>query len=183
MDMLEFALNYAAIGWYVFPCHSPIFKVGLSCSCEKWRRERNPDYECSSPGKHPRTKHGLDEATTDTEQIRLWWKQWPNANIGINCGKSGLLVLDLDLYKETYTGHKLDLDEETVTAISGGGGAHLFYRLEPGDTFGNSTKNLPVGIDIRGHGGYVIVAPSLHLSGNRYQWEIGYEPWNQNQSL
>jgi len=87
-------------------------------------------------------------------------------------------VIDLDQYKDIYQGHDLQLDEETVTAISGGGGTHLFYKLEQGDTFGLSSKGLPPGIDIRALGGYVIVAPSLHISGNRYQWEVGYEPWN-----
>lgn len=87
-------------------------------------------------------------------------------------------MIDMDTYKDIYRGHDMDLDEETVTAISGNGGAHLFYRMEPGDSFGNSTKKLPDGIDIRAHGGYVIVAPSLHISGNRYHWELGYEPWN-----
>lgn len=176
--MLDWALRYAALGWHVFPCHKPFNKQGLSCSCETYRRRKDPNYDCPSPGKHPRTRSGLEDATTSIEEIKRWWQWWPEANIGVNCGKSGLLVLDLDKYKDAYQGHNLELDEETITAISGGGGTHLFYRLEPSDTFGNSTKGLPPGIDIRGHGGYVIVAPSLHISGNRYHWEIGYEPWN-----
>lgn len=179
MDMLAWATRYAVeLQWYVFPCHTPILKVGWKCSCEAWRRKKQPDYECYNPGKHPRTSHGLDDATIDPEIITDWWTQWPNANIGINCGKSGLLVIDLDEYKENYKGHDLDLDEETITAITGGGGTHLFYKSEAGDFFGNSNKKLPSGIDIRGAGGYVIVAPSLHISGQRYQWEVGYEPWN-----
>jgi putative DNA primase/helicase len=176
--MLDDALRYAGLGWYVFPCHTPRTWPGESCSCERARRRQRPDYKCDSPGKHPRTSHGLDDATVNHDQIMEWWEQWPDANIGINCGKSGLFVIDLDLYKDTYTGYDFQIDEETPTSISGGGGTHLFYRLEPGDLFGNSNKNLPPGFDIRAHGGYVIVAPSLHTSGNRYQWEAGYEPWN-----
>lgn len=178
--MLQDALRYAVeLNWWVFPCHTPIIdRPGFFCSCEVFRRKKQPDYKCYNPGKHPRTANGLDDATIDPDQIREWWGQWPNANIGINCGKSGLLVIDLDTYKDAYSGHNMDLDEETVTAITGGGGTHLFYRLNPSDTFGNGKKDLPVGIDIRAHGGYVIVAPSLHISGNRYQWELGYEPWN-----
>ncbi len=177
-EMLEWALKYAQLGWHVFPCHTPILKAGWSCSCEAWRRKKYPDFECNSPGKHPRTPHGLDDATTDEAQIREWWRRWDFANIGISCGPSGLLVVDLDQYKDVYQGHDLELDEETVTAITGGGGTHLFYRLEPGDKFGNANKGLPAGIDIRGHGGFVVVAPSLHKSGNVYQWEIGYSPWD-----
>lgn len=178
MNMLDEALRLAELGWYVLPCHTPILKYGWNCSCESWRRKKAPDYNCSNPGKHPRTSHGLDDASNDPEQIREWWKQWPSANIGVNCGMSGILMVDRDSYKDNYRGHDLELDENTVTAISGGGGGHLYYRMEPGDPFGNSTKGLPAGIDIRGHGGLVIVAPSLHESGNRYQWELDYGPWD-----
>lgn len=177
--MLDEALRCAALGWYVFPCHTPFQKKGLSCSCETHRRKTNPDYECPNPGKHPRINGWQEQSTTDPEEIKKWWKWWPNANIGINCGKSGILMVDRDTYKDFYRGQDLDLDEETITAISGGGGAHLYYRMEPDDPFGNSTKGLPAGIDIRGHGGLVIVAPSLHKSGNPYQWEIDYSPWDK----
>lgn len=177
-SLLDHALAYADLGWYVFPCHWPIKKAGWSCSCEVWKRQKvNEDFECHRAGKHPRTENGLDDATIDPDQIRTWWRKWPTANIGINCGKSGLLVVDLDTYKEQYQGDDLALNEETVTALSGGGGAHLFYALN--DNFGNRNKHLPAGIDIRGHGGYVIVAPSAHTSGNTYQWENDYSPWDK----
>lgn len=175
----EWAEYYVkAFDWSVFPCHNPIQRDGLNCSCELYRRKKIPDFECSNPGKHPRTKNGLDDATTDLDQIREWWRRYPSANIGINCGKSRILVVDQDTYKDIYDGDDLELDEETVTALTGGGGTHLFYRMEDTDTFGNRNKNLPAGIDIRGHGGYVIVAPSGHESGNVYQWELEYAPWD-----
>lgn len=191
--MLEEALKLAALGWYVFPCHTPIKKKGYSCSCEAYMRsdknrqrleargkghQFDPDYQCPKPGKHPRTFNGLDDASNDPEQIRKWWGKWPNANIGVNCGMSGILMVDRDSYKDNYRGQDLELDENTVTAISGGGGGHLYYCMEPDDPFGNSTKGLPAGVDIRGHGGLVIAAPSLHESGNLYQWELDYSPWD-----
>jgi hypothetical protein len=179
-SLLDHALAYAELGWYVFPCHHPLKKAGWSCSCELWKREKvNAEFECNRPGKHPRTENGLDDATTDADQIRSWWRKWPTANIGINCGKSGLLVIDLDTYKDTYRGDDLELNEDTVTALSGGGGAHLFYGMADGDTFGNSNKNLPAGVDPKAWGGYVIVSPSAHKSGNTYQWENDYSPWDK----
>jgi predicted P-loop ATPase len=177
--LVEYALAYAELGFYVFPCHAPMKREGWNCSCEAWKREKlSPDFDCSNPGKHPRTQNGLDDATTDPEQIKRWWRQWPNANIGINCGQSGILVVDLDKYKDGYQGDDLELNEETVTCLSGGGGAHLYYRMLNDDTFGNRNKKLPAGIDIRGHGGYVIVPPSGHESGGEYRWELEYSPWD-----
>ena len=178
-SLLEYALAYADLGWSVFPCHSAIKKQGYKCSCEAWKRKHNPDFDCPRPGKHPRTQNGLDDATTDPEQIKVWWKRWPTANIGINCGASGLLVVDLDTYKDIYDGDDLELNEETVTGLSGGGGSHLFYKLGSTDQFGSSNKNMPAGVDIKGHGGYVIVQPSNHESGGTYQWELEYSPWDR----
>lgn len=97
---------------------------------------------------------------------------------GIDCGKSGLLVFDADTYKDTYGDLSEILsseDRETVTVITGGGGEHFIYDRQD-KPYGNSTRNLPAGIDIRGVGGYIVAAPSLHKSGNRYQYEEGYKP-------
>ena len=58
----EWAARYASAGWFVFPVHGA---SNGACSCG------NPG--CSSPGKHPRTKEGLKEGTTDLQQIGGWW--------------------------------------------------------------------------------------------------------------
>ena len=60
--LLEAALAYAARGWAVLPLHTP---TGGGCSCR--------DRKCRSIGKHPRTLHGVKDATTDAAQIRTWW--------------------------------------------------------------------------------------------------------------
>jgi putative DNA primase/helicase len=126
-------------------------------------------------GKCPRGKW-KDESTTDQDTIRRWWQRWPTANIGIDCGKSGLLILDADTYKESFEGEKLltRADEETVTTLTGGGGVHLWYKRPESKDWGNAKKGLPDGIDIRGDGGYIVAPPSLHKSGNRYAFEGGY---------
>jgi hypothetical protein len=61
--LLGFARLYAQRGWAVFPVH--IASQG-ECSCHK--------LDCTHPGKHPWTDHGLYDATTDMEQIRVWWE-------------------------------------------------------------------------------------------------------------
>ncbi len=80
------ALAYAARGWHVFPCHSA--RAGR-CSCGA--------PACQHPGKHPRTLHGLKDATTDPALITRWWQQWPDANVAVATGAvSGLVALDED---------------------------------------------------------------------------------------
>ena len=82
---LTAALDYARRGWPVIPLHT---LTADGCSCRG---------ECSSVAKHPRTEHGLKDATTDKETIRRWWQEWPDANVGVVAGAaSGLVVLDVD---------------------------------------------------------------------------------------
>lgn len=73
--LLEAALTYAATGLSVLPLHVPADGV---CSCG--------GNNCSSPGKHPRTRHGLEDATADPAVVADWWRRWPSANVGIRTG-------------------------------------------------------------------------------------------------
>lgn len=197
-ERLPLALDYARRGLTVFPLHTPLHDHphGYRCTCEAYRhsdlcRERDAERKrqgrpplylaegehCHQPGKHPRgMRNWREESTTDAATIRGWWGKWPDANIGIDCGKSGLLVLDADQYKDAYAGGAMlsETDEQTPTVLTGGGGQHLWYRLPPGKTWGNSTGTLPAGIDIRGAGGFVVAPGSLHASGRLYEWELVY---------
>ena len=168
--LLEAALTYAARGWHVFPCHTPT-KGGCSC-----RRACGRDR-----GKHPRTIHGLKQATTDEAQIRKWWTMWPSANVAIRTGEvSGLVVLDRDDYK----GGAVSLEElehtysglpETVLSLTGGGGQHYCFA-HPGTPVKTTVESVAPGLDIKGEGGYIVAPPSLHMSGKPYTWEIMHEP-------
>ena len=125
-SFLETALYYAKNGWHVSPLHTPIFQDDklAGCSCGK--------ADCASVGKHPRTAKGKDNATTDEKIIIRWWSLWPDANIGLNCGASGLVAIDFDIHKEGYAGgellDKLRSEHPTTTAKSGSDGFHLFYQ-------------------------------------------------------
>jgi KaiC/GvpD/RAD55 family RecA-like ATPase len=171
MTTLKAALAYAARGWLVVPLHTP--KQGV-CSCRK--------ENCSSPGKHPRTEHGLKDGSIDPKQIALWWKKWPDANLGILTGQeSGLLVLDVD--GEDGKAALQTLTEEhgalpkTLCVKTGRTGAdgkrngfHYYFRAPGGAEIRNSAGVLGKGLDIRADGGYVVAPPSLHLSGLLYEW-------------
>lgn len=157
---LDAAQRYARRGWQVFPLHTP---TARGCSCGKTK--------CSI-GKHPYTSNGLKDATTDEVQIRKWWTQWPDANIGIRTGvESGLLVLDIDGDDGRASIAALECPD-TVTAKTGKG-QHYYFR-HPGATLNgipqSKAKLLP-GVDVRGDGGYVVAPPSTHVSGASYEWE------------
>lgn len=174
---LEAALAYAARGWYVIPLHTP--DANGVCDCPK--RDR-----CGrNTGKHPRTMHGKDEASVDEKQIRRWFeRQWPHANIGVRTGRSsGLVVVDVD----PRNGGDDSLVElvkkcgqipDTVEAITGSGGRHILFAY-PQNAQVHDAKLVSLGfpgIDIKAEGGYIVAAPSLHASGERYVWEVSSHP-------
>src|SRR5690349_18840931 len=81
------AMAYAARGWPIMPLWWPL--AADACACGR------PD--CAKPGKHPLSRHGLKDASTDPAVIERWWSRWPDANVGIRTGSaSGLLVVDID---------------------------------------------------------------------------------------
>lgn len=154
------ALGLAALGFRVFPVWEQ--KDGV-CACHRGAK-------CDRPGKHPRTKRGLWEGTTDTGRVTAWWLDWPEANVGIRTGVDLFVVdLDGDLGRATWARlcREWGLAVETLRAFTGGGGEHLFFR-----GVGKTTvAQLGPGVDTRGEGGYVVAPPSLHQSGRRYRWD------------
>jgi Bifunctional DNA primase/polymerase, N-terminal/AAA domain len=154
--MLDHALSYARFGFYVFPCHDV---VADRCSC---------GHACSSPGKHPRVAHGLHESTRDEGLIRSWWTNAPNANIAVDCGKSGIVVVDVDVKKgaqgrasiawvvNRFEGFRLTLASGTPT-----GGLHYFFVGRTGTDHG---KRIGAGVDIQSTGAYVLLPPSVAYS-------------------
>ncbi|MGH9023116.1 MAG: bifunctional DNA primase/polymerase, partial [Acidimicrobiia bacterium] len=114
------ALAYAARDWAVFPLHTIL---GGTCSCRR---------ACAHPAKHPLTRHGLLDATTDAATIGAWWARWPWAGVAVATGRrSGLVVVDVD---PRSGGHEslrrlqslMGSMPATLTALTGGGGTHLY---------------------------------------------------------
>jgi hypothetical protein len=159
--LLSTALGYAAAGIAVMPLHTPY--PGGACSC----RARAG---CGSPGKHPRLRHGLLEASADPAAIRRWWRRWPDANLGLSTG-TVLDVCDVD----TNDGLAAVLDVLGVIRPSGplvrtGHGWHLWFAAS---SLPSRVGLLP-GVDWRGRGGYVVAPPSRHATGRRYTFQ---QPW------
>lgn len=157
--MLEAALAYARRGYYVFPCMLE---------------------------KNPYTSRGFKDATRDEAQIRAWWGEWPSASIGCACGATGIAVVDAD----SKGGANPDEVFSTL-GISGGPIIRTGEAPEPNGEkryerslvgvrgahapFRGSCKTLPktavAGVEVRGVGSYVILPPSPHPSGVRYEGE------------
>lgn len=152
--MLEYALGYVALGWWVLPL-KPMSKV--------------PDPRLVPKGVH--------DASNDPTVVRAWFTQYPDCNIGIALKKSGLVGVDVDPRNGGF--ETLELLEaqhgkikSNVSAFTGGGGSH--------DVFSNKASislpgTLGKGIDLKTDG-YLVAPPSIHPSGKRYEWEASSDP-------
>lgn len=135
MDSLEETLSIPAT-WSVFPC-------GRNAKTP-W-----PGVRWSSVSK-PRSQ----------------WSEWPeDANTGIDCGRSGLVVLDED--EPGAVTAWLGYEPNTYTVSTGKGKHYYFYAGPQAGKVKNSVRRAP-GVDIRSEGGYVVGAGSVHANGTRY---------------
>jgi hypothetical protein len=156
-ELIKHASGYAKLGCFVFPCRLD---------------------------KTPMTPHGFKDASNVRLVVQTWWIEHPEASIGIACGATGWLVLDVDADKGGFESFAELRDREiltpgdldTFTTRTGGGGMHIVWLQPAGVPLGNSAGKLGPGLDTRGEGGYIIAPPSGHPSGNLYQIEINSKP-------
>jgi hypothetical protein len=133
---LDAALAYAKRGWYVYP--SPA-KAGPAHV--KWGTE----------------------STTDESTIRLWWRKWPTALICLDCGKSEVAAIDLDVKGGKNGPDVLDTMSmlygpipDTIKQRTPSGGTHLLYS----GSIKTTVSVIGEGVDTRGRGGMIVLAPS-----------------------
>lgn len=178
-EMLNSALHYASLGCPVFPVHSIITNRDGKriCTCRSWET-------CDKQGKHPRTWHGLNDATTDAETLRKLWKKFPNSNVGLLTGRrAGLFVLDIDnkyggeyslvYLQENYQeqlGKNFTPLPATLIANTGSGGRHIFFKYPDDILISGSISEIGASLDVRAESNYVVTAPSSHVSGRAYSW-------------
>lgn len=166
-NILESALQYARRGWYVFPCREA---PGTPYQDKKgnWVTPKE---------KMPYTANGLYDASIDPAKIQRWWKKWPAALIGVNCGKSGLFVVDLDT-KHGKDGvgafARLGIDDSgALHSRTASGGLHLVFSGAGKNSTGKT------GIDTRGEGGYIIAPPSLIVDGEFPGPYLALDDWTR----
>ena len=179
MTPLEHALDYAARGLPVVPCRP----AGDAVKRPYIPRDKDAD------GNPIPNTGGVAKATTDPEQIRAWWTQWPSALIGGAMGRDlRLLAIDPDVPK-----HPGDADGlaawNALVAEHGGvpathahetpsGGRHFIFRMPEGLDLGNREGALKgTGINVRGTGGYLIMAPSRLADGRAYRLADDFDFW------
>lgn len=157
--MLDAALDYAKRGLAVFP-----LAEGTKIPC---------------------IQGGFTQATTDEEQIRLFWSTRPRCNIGIATGgmSNGLVVIDVDLDNDkgedgyvTLNGWESEHGElpEGACATTPRGGMHLYFVS---DEPYSSSVNKDLGIDVRADGGFVVAPPSVREDGRQYEWDLHIEDY------
>jgi hypothetical protein len=161
MSNLETARELARSGFSVFPCHAG--------------------------GEHAKRPfiRWRDQSSTNDDLILTWWRRWPEAAIGIDLAKSGLVVIDADRHAAERDGvtaaQSIFSDNGAALAAipivsTPNDGQHFYFRQPPGHSFGNADSRLyrgqklkDLGINIRGAGGYVIAPGTVMADGRTYQ--------------
>jgi P4 family phage/plasmid primase-like protien len=166
LSPLDAARLCASLGWPVLQVWNA--NAGV-CQCPDGR-------DCKRPGKHPTTKNGRDDATTDLPTLNRWFRG-QSYNMGIACGPAGLIVIDVDTPRPTNgnaDGHvqlaELECDlgplPRTPNSRTGSGGTHRLFHAPAGVALISKAASA---IDIK-HNGYIVAPPSVHVSGGIYHW-------------
>jgi hypothetical protein len=169
----DYARLYRSIGMQVVPANFPH-------EVREWKR---PHFDL----KWKQYQHAL---MNDEEFNGLFGpgsKYAGRQNMGIITGVSPrrIVVIDLDTHKSPkaqqwwdriHAEHAYGIMTETVAQRTGGGGYQYFF-LAPEGWACPTNKNPLLGVDSRGDGGFVMIAPSLHESGKNYEWIEGCAPW------
>ncbi len=154
-DLLAAALEYAAHGVYVFPARITVTEGRKNVApVGEWRKV----------------------STTSADVIRIWFapgQGWAEASLCIDCGKSALVVVDLDegdgksgltRWAELIAEH--GIETTPVRPRTPSGGEHWYYREHPRRVVGiDSSGKVGQNIDVRGLGGFVIAWPSEDSRG------------------
>lgn len=129
--------------------------------------------------KVPATPHGINDWSDNPDQVPIWWGMEPWANVGIVTGQpsGGVFAIDLDVHDPAHSGIDTLRDWEAVHGelpetweqVTGSGGRQLFYRASRRV---RNSANGELGVDIRGDGGFVVAPPSIHPSGEPYEWSV-----------
>jgi hypothetical protein len=149
-SLLNKALELEALGWSVIPIQEKSKKPAFN-----WKE--------------------FQSKRATREQITQWWTDNPKYNVGVVTGRiSDLVVIDYDTKKGMPDAISIAKSyPEGPLQRTGGGGVQVFTK-HPGyeivNNVGIYNPDTSHDVDIRADGGYVVVAPSTHPSGGKYDW-------------
>lgn len=150
---LDWAIYYARRGWSVVPV-----RPGEKMPAIPWAR--------------------LQSTPADEMTIRSWFDAAPDMGVGLVQGRHvGTIVLDFDASSggmETLASLEAKGLPQSARAFTPGGGVHVVLT-HPGVHVPTRKGVLP-GMDVRGDGGFVVAAPSVHVNGRRYAWDVDAHP-------
>jgi len=144
--------------------------------------------------KYPYVKGWTDLSSDEvTDRLEEWWGDGKNGIgwvQGLQYDGSFIWTIDLDRHDPHADGvegmrrltHDLGVSlPNTTAADTGGNGRHLIFQ-GPADcrirNFQSQPTRLAPGIDVRGAGGQIVVAPTVHPdTGALYEWRNGRAPW------
>jgi hypothetical protein len=145
---------------YMFPLHS--IGANGSCTCNS--------HDCTSPGKHPLLSFNWKlSATNKEDNIRGWFNR-PMINYAIATGRKSntsnkkLIVIDIDDSNHPF----IERMPKTFSYRTGSGGYHFWFWTQY--NVSNSVGYLSTKVDVRGTNGYVIIPPSIHKTGESYNF-------------
>lgn len=144
-DLTSHAVTAADRDWRVFPVRPEDKRP----ACDRWEQR----------------------ASADPELVRRYWPS-PRHNVGIACGPSGLVVVDLDppdgieMFGLLCRNHRHR--PQTYTVRTPRDGLHLYFLAVPGREIRNSASRIGPNIDIRAAGGFVLAAGSV-VNGQPYE--------------
>ena len=152
--MLNEVKNLCSMGFKIFPIS---YKNKVPLKGYKWKEKATSDF------------NKIQEDIQDLNQF----------NLAMPTGKiNNIFVLDIDKKNNGFETLK-NLEEQlgklpdTVTVNTGGGGIHLYFQY-PNDVKITGVANLlGDGVDTRTDNNYIVIPPSIHESGKKYEWASG----------
>lgn len=151
------ALYFAENGHYIFPIKKGKKTPALS---QSWK----------------------ELSTTDQSVIKGWAKRFPGCNFALDCGKSDIFVIDVDVRDGKPGFASLNALEarfgnlpSTYKVVTPSGGMHFYYAESLRTT---ASTVLGKGIDTRGTGGYVLL-PGSYLASEKKKY-VALNPRRMN---
>lgn len=147
MDLLEYASKYVNNGWSILPVR-PDEKRPFMTNWLQYMHQK-----------------------ADLQMVTGWFTKLNGAGIGMVTGKiSNLIVLDVEAYCPTPIEEILERYPTQLVARSGSGGYHLYYQYPTNRQSVSNRVRIFEGADLRADGGFIVLPPTMHPCGNRYEW-------------